>query len=98
MFVAMSRFRVRSGQEEMVREAFGRRPQRVDGYPGFVRMEVLSPKDQENEFWLITVWEDRDSFETWHRHHLNESHSEMPRGLKVERGSRELQYFELVTE
>lgn len=98
MFVAMSRFRVRAGQEGMVRDAFGRRPHRVDEYPGFVRMEVLSPEEQENEFWLITVWEDRGSFETWHRHHLNESHSEMPRGLKVERGSRELQYFELVTE
>lgn len=98
MFVAMSRFRVRPGQEEMVRDAFGRRPMRVDEYPGFVRMEVLSPADQSNEFWLITVWEDRESFEAWHHHHLNESHSEMPRGLKVEKGSRTLQYFDLVSE
>ncbi len=98
MFVAMSRFRVRPGQEKMVRDAFAERPMRVDEQPGFVRMEVLSPTDQTNEFWLITMWTDRESFETWHAHHLNESHSAMPRGLKVEKGSRALQYFELVTE
>ncbi|MDZ7749217.1 MAG: antibiotic biosynthesis monooxygenase family protein [Halofilum sp. (in: g-proteobacteria)] len=98
MFVAMSRFRVRPGQEDMVRDAFGRRPMRVDEQPGFVRMEVLNPEEPSNEFWLITFWEDRDSFERWHRHHLNESHAEMPRGLKVEKGSRALQYFDLVTE
>jgi len=98
MFVAMSRFRVRPGQEQMVRDAFLDRPTRVDKQPGFVRMEVLSPEDRTNEFWLITMWTNRESFETWHDHHLNESHSAMPRGLKVEKGSRALQYFELVTE
>lgn len=98
MFVAMSRFRVRPGQEEMVCEAFRERPMRVDEQPGFVRMEVFNPQERGNEFWLITVWENRESFEVWHEHHLNESHSAMPRGLKVERGSRALEYFELVTE
>lgn len=98
MFVAMSRFRVRRGQEDMVRESFTNRPMRVDDQPGFIRMEVLSPTEQTNEFWLITMWSDRESFETWHAHHLKEAHSAMPRGLKVEKGSRDLQYLELVTE
>ena len=98
MFVAMSRFRVRPGQEAMTGDAFRRRPHLVDDQPGFVRMEVLSPEAQPNEFWLITYWQDRESFETWHRRHLSESHSLMPRGLKVERGSRVLEYLELVTE
>lgn len=98
MFVAMSRFRVRAGQEEMVREAFRRRPGHVDTHPGFIRMEVLSPEHQSNEIWLITFWQDRASFEAWHEHHLTESHSAMPRGLKIERGSRALEFLELITE
>lgn len=98
MFVAMSRFRVQPGQEAMVGEAFRDRPHEVDKQPGFVRMEVLSPQEQGNEFWLITVWEDRASFEAWHERHLAESHRFMPKGLKVEPGSRAMDYFELVCE
>jgi len=98
VFVAMSRFRVRAGQEEMTNDAFRSRPHRVDAHPGFIRMEVLAPQDHSNEYWLLTFWEDRESFEQWHRHHLNESHAFMPRGLKVERDSRVLRYFDLVTE
>lgn len=94
----MSRFRVKEGQEDRVQEAFRQRPHRVDDQPGFVRMEVLRPEDAPREFWLVTVWQDRASFEVWHRHHLADSHQEMPRGLKVEAGSRSLQYFDLVTE
>lgn len=82
----------------MVSEAFRDRPGRVDEQPGFVRMEVFSPTERTNEFWLITVWQDKASFENWHEYHLNESHSAMPRGLKVEKGSRALEYFNLVTE
>ena len=98
MFVAMSRFRVRQGQEEMVRDAFRQRPGRVDQHSGFVRMEVLTPQDRGNEFWLITFWTDQESFEIWHKRHLGESHAGMPRGLKVEKGSRALEYLELITE
>ncbi len=98
MFVAMSRFRVRSGQEAMVAQAFRQRPHRVDDHPGFVRMEVLSPAERSNEFWLVTVWRDRASFEAWHEAHLSESHQFMPKGLKVEPGSRALDFFELITE
>lgn len=94
----MSRFRVKEGQENLVREAFRNRPHRVDDQPGFVRMEVLCPQDPANEFWLVTVWQDQASFEAWHRHHLADSHQDMPQGLKVEPGSRSLQYFQLVTE
>lgn len=98
MFVAMTRFRVRAGQETMVRNAFGRRPMKVDEFPGFVRMEVFSAQEQGDELRLIAVRQDRGSFEHWRRHQLNESHGEVPRGLKVEKGSRALQYFGLVGE
>ncbi|WP_169794288.1 antibiotic biosynthesis monooxygenase family protein [Thioalkalivibrio nitratireducens] len=94
----MSRFRVIAGQEGMVREAFRQRPRLVDAHPGFIRLEVLTPDQRTNEFWLITFWRDRESFERWHADHLRESHAWMPRGLKLEPGSRSLTYMELVAE
>ena len=98
MFVAMSRFRVIAGQEGMVRDAFRQRPRLVDDHPGFIRLEVLTPGTQTNEFWLMTFWRDRDSFEHWHTGHLRASHAWMPKGLKLEPGSRSLTYMELVAE
>lgn len=98
MFVAMSRFGVIPGQECLVREAFRNRPKLVDAHPGFIRLEVLSPNAQANEFWLITFWRDQSSFEQWHSGHLRESHAWMPRGLKIVPGSRSLTYMQLVAE
>jgi heme-degrading monooxygenase HmoA len=94
----MSRFRVQPGQEDRVHEAFRQRPHRVDDQPGFVRMEVMRPEERPNEFWLITVWRDRASFERWHRHHMADSHQAMPPGLTLEPGSQALEYLELVSE
>jgi len=91
LFVAMSRFRVQEGQEGRVANAFRARPHRVDDQPGFVRMEVLRPEAPPNEFWLVTVWQDRASFESGHSHDLAGSHQELPRGVKVEAGSCRLQ-------
>ena len=82
----------------MTNEAFSARPHHVDSHPGFIRMEVLVPQGQSNEYWLMTFWEDQASFEAWHRHHLNESHQYMPRGLKIERGSRALTYLNVIAE
>lgn len=76
----MSRFRVQAGQEDWVADAFRDRPHRVDDQPGFVPMEVLRPEESTNEFWLVTVWQDRASFESWHSHHLAVPTKICPRG------------------
>ena len=54
MFVAHSRFVVANGMEDEVRKAFRERPHLVDSVSGFIRMEVLSPADRPQEFWLMT--------------------------------------------
>lgn len=53
-YVAVSRFRVANGMGGEVAAAFRERPHMVDDAPGFVRMTVLSPEDDEAEFWLVT--------------------------------------------
>ncbi len=98
MFVAISRFLVKNGMESEVREAFRARPHQVDGADGFIRMEVLTPRERSAEFWLLTFWEDESSFRSWHGGHtFKESHSGIPKGLKLDPGETELRFFDHVS-
>lgn len=97
-FVALSRFTVVNGMTAEVRQAFVDRPHLVDSAPGFVRMEVLTPKDAPDEFWLLTWWTDEESFHTWHRSHLHhEAHRGIPKGLRLDPKATRLRYFETVS-
>jgi heme-degrading monooxygenase HmoA len=96
-FVALSRFTVANGMEAEVKQAFVERPHLVDGAPGFLRMEVLTPVDDPREIWLLTYWSDEASFEAWHRSHLHhEAHKGIPKGLKLMPKSTQVRYFEHV--
>ena len=95
-FVALSQFTVAHKIDE-VKQAFQRRPHRVDDATGFLRMEVLSPCDAPNEIWLITYWKDESSYQTWHRSHLyQESHRGIPKGLRLVPKSVSIRFFEHV--
>ena len=84
MFIVLSRFVVANGKSEEVRAAFRARPHLVDSAPGFVRMEVLSPRERPEEFWLITWWTREEHYDVWHRSHAyHESHQGIPKGLKL---------------
>jgi heme oxygenase (mycobilin-producing) len=97
MFVALSRFVVANGKTDEVKDAFANRPHLVDSAPGFLRLEVLSPRDSPDEFWLLTYWTEEAHYRTWHRSHLyHESHKEIPKGLKLVPKSAQIRYFEHV--
>ncbi len=84
-FVALSRFVVANDLSEEVRAAFRDRPHLVDSAPGFHSMEVLQPVGNDDEFWLLTRWEDAASYERWHRAHTyRDSHAGIPKGLKLD--------------
>jgi heme-degrading monooxygenase HmoA len=96
MFVALSRFTIANGMSDEVRAAFRERPHLVDSAPGFVAMEVMSPVDVRAEIWLLTRWEDEQSYRAWHHGHTyHESHLGIPKGLKLVRGSAEVLLFEV---
>jgi heme-degrading monooxygenase HmoA len=95
MFVAISQFVVANGMTEEVKQAFQSRPHQVDSAPGFVRMEVLSPRHEPEAFWLVTYWRDEESFQSWHRsHHYKASHVGIPAGLKLVPGRNQVLMFE----
>ena len=98
-FVALSKFKVANGMSEEVRAAFVGRPRLVEGAPGFVRMEVVRPVDDPDEFWLLTWWTDGQSFRDWHHGHTyRESHKGIPRGLKLDPAATEIRFFEKISD
>jgi heme-degrading monooxygenase HmoA len=98
MFVALSKFVIANDMAIAVKQAFRNRPHSVESAPGFVRLDVLSPEGNLNEIWLITYWSTRNDFEEWHKSHLyRESHSGIPKGLKLVPKATSLIFFEHVS-
>ena len=97
VFVAISTFTVANGMAAEVKAAF--RLHKVDSAPGFVRMDVISPRDAPDEIWLITVWASEELFKAWHHSHLyRESHSAIPKGLKLDPKGTQLRFFDHISE
>ena len=93
-FVALSGFVVANGMEDAVKAAFRERPHRVEGAPGFLRMDVLSPAERSQELRLVTYWTDQQSFVLWHRSHdFHQSQSGIPAGLELIPAEIELRFF-----
>ncbi len=94
VFIAVSTFTVVDGSAPAVHEAFRRRPHLVDDAPGFVRMEVFAAANDPAELWLITYWQDEESFRRWHRSHAyHASHHAIPKGLKLVPRTAALRFF-----
>lgn len=99
MFVALSKFKVANGMHDEVARAFRDRPHLVDNVEGFVRMDVISPCDDPAEFWLLTYWQTEKAYRQWHAGPAHkQSHQGIPSGLKLDRQSTLLRYFDHVTE
>ena len=65
MFVAMNRFRIALGREEVFEELWRERDSHLDDVPGFREFHLLrGPSDEEATLYSShTVWESRDAFE-----------------------------------
>jgi len=95
MVLVLSKFKVANGMTPQVKQAFRERPHQVEAAAGFIRLDVVSPRDQPDEIWLLTYWSDFFSYEQWHKssaHH--ESHQGIPRGLKLDPASTQITVFE----
>ena len=98
LFVAISKFAVANGMTAEVKEAFVKRPHLVDSGDGFVRLDVLGPKDAPVEIWPLTFWRDESSFTTWHKSHMyRDSHKGIPKGLKLNPNVTEIRHFDHIS-
>jgi heme-degrading monooxygenase HmoA len=94
-FVALSRFTVANGVEQQVKEAFRNRPHLVENASGFLRLDVLSPLENQNEIWLLTYWDSEASFQAWHASHaFQKAHRALPKGVKLDPKATRLTFLE----
>ncbi|WP_440999431.1 antibiotic biosynthesis monooxygenase family protein [Fodinibius sp. SL11] len=92
-FAAIRKFEVRNYIENAVREAFRNGPKLFEDADDFLALNVTFPKDIPAEFWLITNWEDEESFYYWHDNHRSELHQNIPKGSKLVKRGFSLNYF-----
>lgn len=65
MIVTINRFRASPEEAERLEASFRERSRRVDGYEGFLGLEVLRSFEPEPEFLLVTRWRDRESMRAY---------------------------------
>jgi heme oxygenase (mycobilin-producing) len=101
-FIALSKFTVEAGVDangdshiSRVKQAFRDRPHLVEDAHGFRKLEVFTPRENPNEIWLLTFWDDEPSYVTWHKSHLyHESHKGIPKGIRLVPRSTKIEYFD----
>jgi heme-degrading monooxygenase HmoA len=67
VFIAMNRFKVKSGSEEAFEKVWLGRETYIDGVPGFVEFHLLKGPDAESYtlYSSHTVWESKAAFQAW---------------------------------
>ena len=65
MYVVANRVYVKAEWAEEFEARFRNRAGEIDKQPGFVRMDILKPADDDSPHVVLTTWSDQASFETW---------------------------------
>ena len=64
MIAVINRLPVKEGAADQIVERLANSRGNVQGFPGFVSMEVLN-SDAGDEVLVITRWRDKDAFDSW---------------------------------
>lgn len=65
MFVAINYIDCKDHYRERFEELFSTRKRAIDKMPGFQRMNVLKPDDNESPYLIVSYWESEDNFKDW---------------------------------
>lgn len=96
MFVFVSHLTVPEDDHALLERHFRERSRLVDGFPGFLYLQLLKPQVGPATHTFVTAWTDRDAF----RHYMRSeehaiSHSREPRGI-MERTTVRHEAFEVL--
>lgn len=94
MIVAISRFRATEQQATELVAKFQMRMRRVDGYAGFLGLEVLRSFEPAPEFLLVTRWKDRESL----RAYFQSEDFKAAKAASAEQEGATFSMYEVVTE
>jgi len=79
VFVFISHLDVPEGDRESLEKHFRERSRLVDGFPGFLYLQLLEPQGGEASHAFLTAWESRDAFKAYMRSEEHAvSHSREP--------------------
>jgi len=67
MFVFISHLTVPEEDREELERHFRDRAGLVDGFPGFLYLQILRPEAGDSSHAFLTAWEDRDAFRRYMR-------------------------------
>jgi heme-degrading monooxygenase HmoA len=67
LFIAMNRFSIAEGREQVFEDLWRNRDSRLEGVPGFHEFHLLrgASEDGATLYASHTVWESREAFEAW---------------------------------
>jgi len=93
MFVFISHLTVPETDREAVERHFRERSGLVDGFPGFLYLQLLRPQGGEATHTFLTAWEDRHAFRRYMRSREHAiSHSREPGEIMARTGVRHEAY------
>lgn len=64
-FVAINYITCAPEYQERFEELFGSRAGAIDKMPGFVDMHVLKPNKDNDQYLIVSYWEDESNFKDW---------------------------------
>ena len=73
--VKINAIEVPEGAGPELERRFANRLHAVDGQPGFISFQLLRPVAGENRYFVVTHWEDDESFQAWLNGPAKEAHS-----------------------
>jgi heme oxygenase (mycobilin-producing) len=99
MYVSLSRLRVPEERAAELVAAFRRRARLVDGFEGFVDLQVWQSDRDAGELVMVSRWRDRDCFKTYMKsreHQISHDRidSDLDAAIKLER----LEHMHVVAE
>lgn len=79
MFVFISHLTVPAEDHTALESYFSQRSRLVDGFPGFLYLQLLKPQAGEATHTFLTAWESREAFRSYMRSHEHAvSHAREP--------------------
>lgn len=86
-YVVASELRVPEGSGPVLEEAFANRLREVEGYDGFLRLEVWRDLRDPQAYVMVSWWRDHDAFVAYMRSPEHDrSHARIPQGEHKPRG------------
>ena len=96
MFVFISHLTVPEADQQELEKHFRERSRLVDGFPGFLYLQLLRPQSGEATHTFLTAWESREAFRRYMQSAEHEiSHSREP-GEIMERTAVRHEAFEVL--